>query len=85
MSNHESRNEDVPSRVAVLEDQMGRLLGNGQPGMIAELRRDMIEIRQMYADAKQKVLLFVIVIVASVMVAGNGTVSLHALLQFLMK
>jgi len=74
-------NSDHPARIAVLEEQMERLLGNGQPGMISEMRKDMDEIREMYNEAKVKVLWFVILIIAAVVSAGNGTISLHALLQ----
>jgi hypothetical protein len=67
---------------------MERLLGNGQPGLIAELEHDMSEVKQnvsgigkQLSDAKWKAILFFMILVTAIVCAGSGTVSLKTLIE----
>jgi len=83
-------NVDQLSRICVLEEQMERLLGNGQPGLIAELEEDMRTVREnvsgigkQLSEAKWKAVLFFGILITAIVAAGSGTVSLKSLLEFL--
>lgn len=81
-------NVELVARVSVLEDQMERILGNGQPGMIAKLESkvdnvqgDVSSIRKVVDDSKIRLLMFVMAIIVAVMAAGSGTISLKTLIE----
>jgi len=83
-------NAELLARICVLENQMERVLGNGQPGMVAKLENKVDQVAEAVADirkvvdaSKIRLLVFVIAIIIAVLGAGNGTVSLHALIEAL--
>ena len=80
------------ARISVLEEQMERILGNGQPGLIAKLegeaaavKTDVSGIRAQLSDAKWKAVMFFCVLVTAIVCAGSGTISLKTLIEFLTK
>jgi hypothetical protein len=85
-------NADLLARISVLEEQMERILGNGQPGLIAELEHDVSEvktdvsgIRAALTDARWKAVVFFCILITAVIAAGSGTVSLKTLIELFTK
>ena len=67
---------------------MEQIMGNGQPGLIAKLegevetvKTDVSGIRLEISKTTIRVLWAVILLFVAILGAGNGTISLHALLQ----
>jgi hypothetical protein len=67
--------------VAVLQKQMEQLMGNGQPGIVAELRSDSAKMREMLQGLNYKIFWAAGVIVLAIVTAGSGTVSLKTILE----
>lgn len=89
VSNHYNETS-IEARISILENDMERLLGNGQPGMIAKLESQVSAILvtisgidKTVQDAKWKIMMFVIIIVTAIMVAGSGTISLKTLIELI--
>jgi hypothetical protein len=87
-----SGNDGLLARVSVLEDQMERILGNGQPGLIdrleikvEEMGKTLANISRVVDASKLTLLVYVLVIIVAILSAGNGTVSLRNLIQWLTK
>lgn len=67
-----SYNHDA--RIAVLESQMKKLVGNGQPGIITILEKKMGRLE-----------LLLLGLIMAALASGSGTVSLKALLEWIGK
>jgi hypothetical protein len=87
-----SGNEALHARVSVLEDQMERLLGNGQPGFLAELesevkdvQHDVSSIQQSVQKARYQFLVGLCIVVTAVIAAGSGTISLKTFIELITK
>lgn len=94
MANHPEHETSTASRLSVLESKMETLLGNGRPGVIEKLEKEIVGLNNTvslmertmqltFKDVKMKALIFVMVIVATIISSGSGTISIHSLLQLL--
>lgn len=62
---------------------MQTLLGNGQPGLIASMKKDLTELHELAIKARTVILGFVLAILLMMFLSGSGTVSLKELLLLL--
>jgi hypothetical protein len=71
------------TRLALLEEDMERLLGNGRPGLIQDLRDDIGAVKELVFKARYVFLGCFAAVMLMLMLSGSGTVSLKTLLQVL--
>lgn len=71
------------TRLALLEEDMEKLLGNGRPGMIDQLREDLKDVKDLVFKARYVFLGCFVAVMIMLMLTGSGTVSLKALIQIL--
>lgn len=69
--------------VAVLKRDMEKLMGNGQPGIIAEIRQTLKDLSESHAKFKTTVIVLLVGLIAANLLTGSGTVSLESLLKLL--
>lgn len=83
MSEREER--ALGERVASLETDMERLMGNGQPGLIAQIQEDMERNAEFVRKLDKKMLLIGLGLIVAVFAAGSGTGSLKSVIDLIAK
>jgi hypothetical protein len=71
------------TRLALLEGDMEKLLGNGKPGLIELLSKDIAIVKEGVLKARWALWGAATAIMVMLALSGSGTISLKALLQYL--
>lgn len=77
----EQHDKPIGERVASLETDMERLMGNGQPGLISKLEADLEANRTTIQKLSTKILLIGVALIIAVFSAGSGTASLKTIIE----
>lgn len=70
-------------RLAMLEQAMHQLMGNGKPGIIEEIRGDLATMRETVLKAKFVFLGMFVGLMLMLFLTGSGVVSLKQLIEVL--
>lgn len=80
LSNMERLGLPSEARIALLENDMETLLGNGQPGLISSMKKELSELHELALKGRYVVIGMVVAMMAMMFLSGSGTVSLKELL-----
>jgi hypothetical protein len=75
----------IDARIALLEQDMQSLLGNGQPGLISIIRADLNQIKEVAMKARFVLMGMFIGLMTMMFLSGTGVVSLKSLIAWMFR